>query len=254
MKTLLYIILLGFLSCTNQTDQAEKTKPINKADKNETGSNTNNSKYYTTHDTLVITNEFGQTSKYSKQAFNQLIDEHPEFVSDDIRNPDLTYYCYGENEKFGSESGQDEYYKLYAYFLKTKNDDTKYADRRKKLVDLYSNINTLFGSFEYGGTYFGHMETRIPGYAEYSVYLYKQSETYGISKNYDITKQKELYLKSLRQLISDESSIDSNTIGQEKAERIKTLNELVDHIDKAITDIYYLRRVQDFHYGHYEYY
>ena len=104
------------------------------------------------------------------------------------------------------------------------------------------------------GTYFGHQQARILGYAEFSVYLYKQNETYGVSKTYDITKQKELYIKSLRQLVSDESKIDFNTTGQDKIERTKELNKIIDDIDKAITDNYYLRRTQDFHYGHYEYY
>ncbi|HEX3167942.1 MAG TPA: hypothetical protein VHQ93_16855, partial [Chitinophagaceae bacterium] len=95
---------------------------------------------------------------------------------------------------------------------------------------------------------------RILGYAEYSVYLFKQNETYNISKTYNIATQKELYIKSLRQLVSDESKIDFNTTGQEKVERTKKLNRIIDDIDKAITDNFYLRRTQEFHYGHYEYY
>ena len=254
MKTLLYISIFGFLSCTNQTQQADKSKSIDTTVKKETGNKADNSKYYTNQDTLIITNEIGDTSKYGKQEFNQLIDNHPEFLSDYVKDPDLTYYSNGEKGEFNSEAGQDGYYMLYAYFLKNKNGDTKYAARRKKLIDIYSNINSLFAHFEYGGTYFGHQGARILGYVEYSVYLYKQNETYSISKTYDITKQKELYIKSLRQLISDESSIDFNTTGQDKVERIKKLNKIVDDIDKAITDNYYLRRTQEFHNGHYEYY
>ncbi|MBL0153394.1 MAG: hypothetical protein IPP93_07885 [Chitinophagaceae bacterium] len=61
--------------------------------------------------------------------------------------------------------------------------------------------------FEYGGTYFTHQWGRILGYAEYSVYLLPKKAS-DIRKSYDITKQKELYIKSLRQLIDDESKID----------------------------------------------
>lgn len=254
MKKLFYILIFGFLSCTNQIQQADKKNSIDSIVKYETSKKTDNSKYYTNQDTLVIINEIGVTSKYSKQEFNQLVDNHPEFVSDYVKDPDLTYYSNGEKEEFNSEAGQDGYYMLYAYFLKIKNGDTKYADRRKKLIDIYSNINSLFGHFEYGGTYFGHQGARILGYAEYSVYLFRQNEAYSISKTYDITKQKELYIKSLRQLVSDESSIDFNTIGLDKVERVKKLNKIIDDIDKAITDNFYLRRTQEFHYGHYEYY
>jgi hypothetical protein len=102
-------------------------------------------------------------------------------------------------------------------------------------------------------TYFGHQQSRILGYTEYSIYLYRQNEKY-IFKKYDIAKQKEFYIKSLRQLIKDESEIDFNTLGQEKLKRNQELNKIVDDIDKAITDNYYLRRAQEFHYEHYEYY
>ncbi|CAD0007029.1 hypothetical protein FLACHUCJ7_03104 [Flavobacterium chungangense] len=114
-------------------------------------------------------------------------------------------------------------------------------------------INSLFGHFQYGGTYFGHQKMRILGYAEYSIYLLPK-ENNEIEKTYDITKQKELYIKSLRQLIKDESEIDFETLGQEKIERNKKLNEIVDKLNTLISDNFYLRRAQDFHYGHYEYY
>ena len=246
--------IFGFLSCTNQTKQSDKMQRIDTTAKVETTNKIDISKYYTTQDTLIIATEIGDTLKYGKEEFNEIINNHPELVSDNIQNPDQVYHCNGEKEGFNSEVGQDGYFMLYAYFLKNKNGDKKYSERRKKLIDIYSNINSLFGHFEYGGTYFGHQQARILGYAEFSVYLYKLNERYGISKTYDISKQKELYIKSLRQLVSDESQIDFNTTGQEKIERTKKLNKIVDDIEKAITDNYYLRRTQDFHYGHYEYY
>ena len=127
------------------------------------------------------------------------------------------------------------------------------AGSRRKLIDIYTDINSLFQRFQYGGTYFGHQYSRILGYAEYSVYLYSQSKD-NIEKTYDISKQKELYIKSLRQLIDDESKIDNETLGNDKIARIKELNKIVDDLNKLITDNFYLRRTQEFHYGHYEYY
>src|SRR5439155_10350432 len=116
-----------------------------------------------------------------------------------------------------------------------KNGIDKYAERRKKLISIYSNINSLFGYFEYGGTYFGHQYSRILGYAEYSIYLYSQSKDH-FEKTYDIAKQKEFYIEFLRQLIGDESKIDNKTLGQKKIERNKELNKIVDDLDKLITD------------------
>lgn len=94
---------------------------------------------------------------------------------------------------------------------------------------------------------------RILGYAEYSIYLFPKEKN-ELEKTYDITKQKKLYIKSLRQLIEDESKIDFETLGQEKIIRNKELNTIVDELEKLITDNFYLRRAQEFQYRYYEYY
>jgi hypothetical protein len=232
-------------STTNQAD-----KPL-KSDAASTTQKTENSKYYATTDTLIITmGNFG-TVKYGKDEFNSIVDNHLELFTDYWEDPDKKYYC--NSKEFGSEIGQDDYYVLYAYLLRQKNGVDKYAEQRKKLIDIYSNINSLFQKFQYGGTYFGHQYSRILGYAEYSVYLHSEHNR-NFEKTYDITKQKEFYIKSLRQLIDDESEIDGETLEKDKAERNKELNEIVDNLNKLITDTFYLRRTQEFHYGHYAYY
>jgi hypothetical protein len=253
MKTLIYISIVGLLSCNSQTKQADQKQSSDTVTQVEKTNNSDNSKYYTSQDTILIATEIGDTLKYLKAEFNSIVDKHSEFFQTYPENPDQAYYNNNDKEEFGSEVGQDTYYELYAYFLKQKNGIEKYAQQRKKLIDIYSNINSLFGHFEYGGTYFGHQSRRILAYAEYSIYLLpkKKEDT---QKTYNITKQKELYIKSIRQLIDDESKIDTNTLGKEKIERINELNKIVDELDSLITDNFYLRRAQDFHYGYYENY
>ena len=253
------VLISGLLGCNQQpkTDNGLTPNQLDKTVQSDTASTTqktDNSKYYTTKDTLLIATDSGDTLKYSKDDFNKIVENHSELFNDyPQRDPDELYNCLGDKGVFNSEVGQDDYYILYAYLLKQKNGIANYVVRRKQLIDIYSNINSLFGHFEYGGTYFGHQHSRIYGYAEYSVYLYSQSKD-DIAKTYDITKQKELYIKSLRQLIEDEIKIDQNTFGKEKIDRTKELNKIVDDLDKLITDNFYLRRAQEFHYGHYEYY
>ncbi len=253
MKTLLFISIFALLSCNSQTKQADQNQSADTVVQVETSTKPDNSKYYTTQDTIIVAAETDDTLKYAKTDFNSIVDKHPEFFETYPENPDQAYYNDNDKEEFGSELGQDCYYELYAYFLKQKNGIEKYAEQRKKLIGIYSNINTLFGYFQYGGTYFGHQSRRILGYAEYSIYLLPKQKK-DIEKTYDITKQKELYIKSLRQLIDDESKIDFNSMGNEKIERTKRLNKVVDELDKLITDNFYLRRAQEFHYEHYEYY
>lgn len=250
MKTLYYISFFTILSCINQPKQVDKETV---ADTNTETKKNDNSDYYTNQDTISIVTEIGDTLKYAKSDFNKIVNKHTEFFEEYPDNPDRVYFNSNDKEEFASEVGQDNYYILYAYFLKQRNGVKEFATQRQNLIEIYSNINSLFGYFEYGGTYFGHQSSRILGYAEYSVYLLPKNEN-DITKTYDITKQKGLYIKSLRQLIEDESKIDFETLGQEKTERSKKLNEIVDRLDKLITDNFYLRRAQEFQYGHYEYY
>jgi hypothetical protein len=253
MKTLLSIIIFVLFSCNNQIQQADKVQPTDSVIKSVTPSKIDNSKYYTTEDTISIATETVDTFKFGKEEFNQIVDEHLEFFDKYPSNPDQVYYSVGNHGQFSSEVGQDTYYFLYAYFLKQRNGVEKYNECRNKLIEIYTSINSLFGRFQYGGTYFGHQYPRILGYAEFSVYLYSISKD-SFEKTYDIAKQKSLYIRSLRQLIVDESKIDFETLGKDKIARNAELNRIVDTINKLITDNFYLRRAQEFQSVHYEYY
>jgi len=253
MKLILSIPLIVILSaCTNHSAQTGQKSAVDiKSDSSNTGAD--RSKYHVANDVTIVVNELPDTLRYTKADFNKLIDTHPEFFNDITENPDLSYQCMADYGRFGSEAGRDEYYILYAYFLKQTNGGEKYAACRSRMIDIYSNINSLYAAIQYGGTYFGHQFSRIIGYAEYAVSLYKDFGQHP-EKKYDISRQKELYIKSLRQLVADEISMDPERTEQEKIQSSKELNALVDNIDKDITDIFYLRRAQEFQYRHYEYY
>jgi hypothetical protein len=253
VKSLFYITSLTVLSCSNPT------KPSGIQFHSDTSGHflgreqIDKSRYNTTKDTLLLITETRDTLRYSKKEFNDIVDTHPELYGDNVQDPDPTYYCGADKTGFNSEAGQDEYYILYAYFLKKKNGVDKYADRRQKLITVFSNINSLYQHFQHGGTYFGHQGPRILGYVEFSIYLYKSYEG-ELSRTYDIAKQKGVYIQSLRQLVDDEIQNDNEMAEQEKTGRKKELNVIVDRIDKMITDNFDLRRAQEFQYEHYQYY
>lgn len=139
---------------------------------------------------------------------------------------------------------------LYSWFLKSKNGVEKFKERREKLIQLYSAINSFSSYLESSGTYYGHMQKRILAYAEYSVYLFSGYKEYFI-KSYDISKQREIFIKSLRQQIFDESSINLDFQGEKKIERDMELNRIVDSIEKFISDYFYLKQAQEFLYRYY---
>jgi len=214
-------------------------------------------KYHTDKDTVYIYSPTRDTLKYSKEDFNDIVDNFPELSSENTTSPDKHTKVWVDlvdslgnikHISFSSEAGQDEYYVLYAYFLKQKNGIAKYSVRRNKLREIYNTLNSLFGALNYGGTYFGHQYSRIEGYAEFSVYWFRHYEDY-FDRRYDISKQKEFYISGLRQLIIDEVNIDNNLIGQnEKVKNVRQqdLFKLVENLNKEITDNFYLRMAQSF--------
>lgn len=247
-----YLFILLFLSCSTPPAQkktailADTTTGLSKDKAGRSG-------YHTTQDSVLIYAGPDDTFELSKKEFNDVVDNHPELYSKDVGDPDATYALSNAEKQpvFNSEAGQDEYYLLYAYFLKQKNGIAKYAAQRRKLIAIYATLNTIYGFLNYGGTYYGHQGSRIMGYAEYSIYLFSWSKDY-YQRSYDITKQKAHYIAGLRQLVLDEEKIDNNTLpGKEKEERRRELYKEINTLNNLITDYFYLRRAQSFEHEHY---
>ncbi len=234
-RIIIFIVILINSSCNTRQKEAK----------------TDRTKYYTTGDTLTIYTENADTLKYSKQEFNEIVDSFPELYSGVVQHPDINYYGNPNLNQFRSEVGQDEYYILYAYFLKKQTGEKRYTKQRATLIEIYNDINSIFGQLSYGGTYFGHQTNRIIGDAEYSIYQYQGNEDYFI-KLYDIKKEKQLYMALLRQKIVDEVSVD-NEIPQkdEKAKRQRDLFKYVKHLDSLITNNFYLKMAEEFQFSNY---
>jgi hypothetical protein len=246
LHNILFVFLFIIISCNNEY----KPSRIENITLGDTPLKSDLAGFYTISDTVYLHTEIGEILIYPKAEYNRLIDHHPEFFSEFPYSPDLAWFSCNNKKEFNSEFGIDTYYALYAHFLKQRNGEEAFAQQRKKLIEIYTTINTLFANFKRGGSFFAHQKMRILGYAEYSIYLLKKSSP---ENTYDIRKQKDLYLQSLRQQVADEVSAFSDTAGAVKAERIRELNQLVDVLDGLITDSFYLRRAQEFHYTHYEY-
>lgn len=254
ISTVLFFSLL--LGCRQdaKTDKALDSKNVEDSMQSPSLATTlknENSRYYLKQDTLRFLTAYGDTIIYGKEEFNLIVDNHPELFSKFPQEPDVSYYSNEGQHDFESEVGQDEYYILYAYLLEQRNKGHDNKIMRKKLIEIYTNINLLFQRFQHGGTYFMHQYSRILGYAEYSIYLNMLQNKDTLEKSYDITKQKEYYLKSLRQLIIDETRTDNEILEKDRKAQIKELNKKVDELNDLITDNFYLRRAQEFQYGHY---
>lgn len=202
---------------------------------------------------IVITVGKQDTLKFGREEFDSITDSHPELYDGLTGNPDDTWLLREYRDaRFGGEAGRDTYYILYAYFLGQRNGMEQYAGHRQKLIDIFTGINEIYGQLRGGGSYFGHQSRRIVAYAEYAIYEYVSREP----RRYGINKQKDLYIRSLRQLIRDETDFhaDVTITGEEKVRLAGDLNKTVDEIEENITDVFYLRKAQEFQYGYYGYF
>ncbi len=198
----------------------------------------------------------------SKNELNKIELLFPLFKSDFFSNPNEAYascesqqYVYQDGKKdnftFSSEAGEDSFCLIYTYYLKQKNGVNKFKTERKKLIELYRAINGLYEGLNYGGTFYGHQHKRLNAFAEYSIYFLASNKEY-FEKKYDFRKQKELYLKLLRQYVSDEESknieyqIDLVGNKPRAIERQRKLREKINILEKLITNYFYLNQLQDF--------
>jgi len=260
MKTLTFIITLLLFGCNSQTNNIASKQVDTSVVKKAT---IDKSQFYAKGDSIIISSKHFDTIKYSKEEFNQIVDNFPSLYSSIPVNPDISYAQSGyfkdiieDNANkmhlsFGSERGQDTYYILYSYFLRQKHNDKNLDKVRENLIAIYQTINDIFGYLQYGGTFFGHQFNRINGYAEYGVYEYKSFSNID-NKLTDIGRLKMLYLASLKEIIHREIELD-NEIPQraKKAARENELLKYVATLDKIIDNNFYLKKAQQFQYSYY---
>ena len=189
-----------------------------------------------------------------KARFNEYFEviNHPFPISPDLAHQNAIH-DYSEYKDIlqgvASEAGKDKFYIRYAEFLKTKNGVSQ-EEKREKLISIYSSLNRINSMIRGGGTYFGHLDKRIPGYAEYSIYISIDNDYF--EKEYNIENQKKLFIESINQHIKDDESVNLYYLAKEKEERKKDFDNQVEKLDSLITDYYYLRMAQEFNYSHYK--
>lgn len=193
------------------------------------------------------------TYSYSKEIFQLILDSFPQLQAKGkiVESPDTAYYKYPPYVKgwtFGSEAGEDEFYLLYAYFLRKKTRN-KYKEERDNLINIYRNINGFFGTYYYGGTGFGHIYARIVGYAEYDAYCYPQeSKKY---RNDDFLRRKKTYIDSLKKIADKQLAEERIINGEETArERNETLHSEINELEQQIINGYYLAKAISFENSH----
>lgn len=186
----------------------------------------------------------------------------PQFSEDLFLDPDQAYASRGmgyqpqtreesEFNRFGCEVCQDDYYLMYAYFLRRQTGETKHFEERKTLISIFRLINALNEYLKNGGTYFAHQYQKLYAYAEYAVYVY--SRDYDDENKYPVAKVKSFFIGELKQKVLDDEiyNFDGSIGAVEKKKRKEELLKIVDQINRLITNHFYLHEAQKFQYTKY---
>lgn len=208
---------------------------------------------------IIIYSEDVDTLSYTNYELKKILEYYPELNDTYPDNPDEAYDKkalgkeINENDRengfsFNSEAGKDNYYMLYGYFLKSKNDNKKVDSLRQNLINALRDINLIHAYLLKGGSYFLHQHKRIVGYAEYGLFCYDNSDN-----DYNSEPQKRLFISLLRQYVSDEVN-NNNFDGLsplDKKETIKDIEKIIDDLNNLITNKFLLKQVQQFEYKYY---
>ncbi|MDQ8005662.1 MAG: hypothetical protein REI64_12735 [Pedobacter sp.] len=200
------------------------------------------------------------TIRFSKKRLELATKLIPTFNMAIVESPDVAYIdrpkpldVNNDEEKdflsFGCEVCKDDYFLMYAHFLKNKNRGEE-AECRERLINIFRLINELHRTLNQGGTYFSHQHYRIYAYAEYAVYLkIYYGEDY--EKKYPVTLQKSFFINSLKQLILDDEKHNKEVLQSEKKRRKSKMLENLTDLNKLISDHFYLEQSQKFNYKQY---
>lgn len=261
MKIIISILVLFLSGCDCRVKSSTSTQVDSNGGKNI--STSDRSQFYAKDDSIFISSKHFETIRYSKEDFDQIVDHFPSLYLSTPVHPDISYAQSGyfrdiidkngssKHLSFGSEQGQDEYYLLYSYFLRQRQNENKFDTIRENLIAIYQHINDIFSRLVNGGTYFGHQYFRINSYAEYGVYEFRQfADTYNDLAGIQTLKQ--LYIASLKELIHMRIAADKDL--HHRKDRMNKENELNKHVaalDKLIIDHFYLKKAQQFQYSYY---
>jgi hypothetical protein len=217
---------------------------------------------YAKQDTVTIIAESGyDTIQFSKKDFNLVVDNFPELYEDIPSHPDIVYAKSsasrsisdnnGDNKyiTFGSELGQDYFFMLYAYFYPPKNNDAEAL--RKKLIEGYTIINSIFNSLHGFGTFFVHQYRRIPAYAAYWTHNYtEENNRYFLQ---DFREEKNHFLEMLKLEITNNIKNNNDILGASlKKQKTGELFTQAARLDSLITSQYILHRICEFRYSYYQ--
>ena len=150
--------------------------------------------------------------------------------------------------RYNSLLGQDEFYMLYSWIIRSNN--AKYLPQIDTLENCYLLLNSIHHTLNGFGTFFSHQYRRIPAYAAYEGKSgYFLADEFGAAD----LEQEKANLLSLWQLeATNNIRTNNNFLPQtKKTETIQSIQHYLRELNKLITNRFVLRRVAAFRYRYY---
>lgn len=166
-----------------------------------------------------------------------------------IISPDSLYISLSRinkiNDLFRGESGKDDYFVWYAWFLKNEIGVNIYQQQRDTLLQIYTILQSAISKIAGGGTYFGHNYKRASAYIEYGIYSHHHYQDSIMDVNNLVDRcDKEDTLDGVWQMLSLYNKGNEVPL-QEQAERLHYIHEYIEQLDFLLTNDFYIKWLQE---------
>ncbi|MFY7653314.1 MAG: hypothetical protein ACOVQE_11440 [Chitinophagaceae bacterium] len=207
----------------------------------------------------IVGKSSGYKTGYTQNEYNQIRKYFISLFATDVKGPAECYESYfklneAETNKIASVKfgGDDNYYVLYAHFLKQQQTSNNLNQYRWHLLNGLSALNNLYAGMARGGSFFSHLQIQTDATVEFALNKRFKNVAYpsATAKTADFLKEKEAFKTLLKQKIQEKKLDKDFWFGFSKKQKndiINDWNKYLQTIDKQIVSQEVLHEVKAFH-------
>jgi hypothetical protein len=203
------------------------------------------SEFYMKEDSVLLPNPSGYTFQVNQTDINNMIDSFPELFQEQMLEPSEASDHAWKRNIVQCMADEDQFYVQYYYLMRKRNGEGFWTEPREKLQTIMMLLNDLSLCEAITGTYHGHDISGILAKTEYEIYILKDNPRL-LLDHYNMSKQIHLYIETLRQWVRDENNSQIEYVGADRIKREKEYLVIVDKLERAISNGYYLNLARDY--------
>ncbi|MFY7652701.1 MAG: hypothetical protein ACOVQE_08345 [Chitinophagaceae bacterium] len=243
LKVLLFVFPVSTLKPTSSNNINQQTETNQKPTKDSV---------------YVVGKSSGYTTGYTQKEYKEIRKYFTSLFAADVKDPGDCYDSYfklneAETNKIASVNfgGDDNYYVLYAHFLKQQQTSYNIKLYRSHLLGALSALNNLYASMARGGSFFSHLQIQTDAMVEFALNKRFKNLAYPpTNQTADFLKEKQAYKALLEQKMQEKKSDKDFWMGFSKKQKNDILlqwNKYLQTIDKQLVSQEVLNEVKAFH-------